>query len=85
MPRRCNAQKRSEKKAERVRFHISLETIVFLTCTTYFDTAKNKPNSKMITSKHLTNFSNPDHLEVHKLCWKLNAASSERTKKIDRK
>ena len=78
-------RKKGEKKAERVRFHISLETIVFLTCTTYFDTAKTKPNSKMITSKHLTNFSNPDHLEVHVLYWKLNAASSEQTKKIDRK
>ena len=33
-------RKKGEKKAERVRFHISLETIVFLTCTTYFDTAK---------------------------------------------
>ena len=46
---------------------------------------KNKPKSKMITSKHLTNFSNPDHLEVHELYWKLNAAYSEQTKKIDRK
>ena len=38
--------KKGEKKAERVRFHISLETIVFLTCTTYFDTSKTNQTAK---------------------------------------
>ena len=82
-PQEMQCAKKGEKKAERVRFHISLETIVFLTCTTYFDTPWRQTKQQNYHIQTLIEKpSKSRSFSRSKLYWKLNSASSEQTKKI---